>query len=139
MRSFPPLACLTSIVLVASCGDLKALMTLQQQIAQRFEAPTVSVNLNNNQYLTIIFQNSPLAALPPDERASLAHNVALFVRDHYPGYSRLSTVSVGFATQRKAGMINVRHSEVPYSFSPSDLGQPQPGDSAEAKPPKAAT
>lgn len=73
------------------------------------------------------------------ERQALARDVAVFVRDHYPGYTRLESVSVGFATRRKAGILTVTQSEVPYTFTTTDLGQPQHVDSTETKPVKAVT
>lgn len=131
--------CCVVTAVTMSCGSIKDIMTLQMELSREFKTRAISIDLNNNRYLTVTFQNSPFANLPTMERQARARDVAVFVRDHYPGYTHLERVSVGFAIQRKAGMLTVTQSEVPYTFTTTDLGQPQHVDSTETKPVKAVT
>jgi len=129
------------LALTAACidaGSLRDLMTLQAGIATEFKEPAVSINLMNKVALSVTLQNSPNAKLPPDERAVFARRVALFVRDHYPGYEGLTTVAVGFSTRRGAGPVNFTRTERPYVFKRADLA-PAVRDSTAAGNAESAT
>lgn len=116
-----------ALVLLAAvgCANLSALTALQRGLAERFREPGISVHLNNHEYLTVLFVNSKVAALPDSDRAVLAREVAEYVRDHYRGYSSLSTVAVGFQQALRVGMFSYSSTNRPYSFSTAGLGPPQ--------------
>ena len=122
MRLLPLLVATT---LALGCADLRDIMTLQQGLAREFNQSAIGVNVNNSVSLTVTFSNSPAADLPDAERAAFARRVAEYVRDHYPHYSALQTINVGFASVTKTGPVTYTNSSVPYRFTPSDLGQPK--------------
>lgn len=107
------------------CADLAALSTLQHGLVARFNEPRISINLNNHEYLSVAFVNSKLAELPDVERATLAKEVALFVRDHYNGYTSLTRITVGFRQEMKVGIVSYNATKFPYTFSTAELGPPQ--------------
>lgn len=107
------------------CANLSALTALQRGLAERFREPGISVHLNNQEYLTVLFVNSKVASLPDSDRAVLARAVAEYVRDHYRGYASLSTVAVGFQQALRVGMFSYSSTNRPYSFSTAGLGPPQ--------------
>ena len=116
-----------ALVLLAAvgCANLSALTALQRGLAERFREPGISIHLNNHEYLTVLFVNSKVASLPDSDRAVLAREVAEYVRDHYRGYSSLSTVAVGFQQALRVGMFSYSSTNRPYSFSTAGLGPPQ--------------
>ena len=134
-RRFPWLATALFGVLLG-CGDLKDIFSLQRGLAQEFQTNAINVNLSNSAYLTIVFSNSAAASLPDSERAVFARRVAEFVRDHYPQYQQLSSISVGFASVRGGGGFSISRTDVPYRFTPAELGPPR--QPKEATVPKAA-
>ena len=116
---------LVVLVMAAACADLKDIISLQRDLAREFETPAIGVNINNSVHLTITFSNSPAAVLPDAEQAAFARRVAEYVRDHYVGYDRLQTISVGFATVKGGGPVRFTTTRVPYRFSPDQLGPPR--------------
>lgn len=108
-----------------ACADLKDIFSLQRGLAQEFHTNAINVNLSNSAYLTIVFSNSPAAALPDSERAVFARRVAEFVRDHYPKYEQLTSIDVGFAAVRGGAGISFTKTDVPYRFTPVELGPPK--------------
>lgn len=117
----------TGLLVLATlgCADLAALSTLQHGLAARFNEPRISINLNNHQYLSVAFVNSKLAELPDSERATLAKEVAQFVRDHYSGYASLRSITVGFRQEMKIGIVSYNATKSPYTFATAELGPPQ--------------
>ena len=124
--------CFLALGVVASgCAEvssLRDLASLQAGLATEFQEPGTSLHLNNRVQLTITFQNSASAELPAAERAALARRVAVYVRDHYPGYAELQTIHVGFVRRVAVGPVTSTRTEVPYRFTPAELG-PGPADS----------
>jgi hypothetical protein len=115
---------LAVLILCSSCIDtsgLRDLAALQSDIAEEFKERTVSVNLNNSVYLAVTFENSSRAELPADARAAFAREVAGFVRDHYPGYTELEMISIGFTIRRGVGPVSITRSNISCRFSPADL------------------
>lgn len=115
------------------CGmqqTMRDLLTLHQGLARQYPESAIGVNVTNS-VLTVTFQNSTRASLPEAERAALARQVAEFTRDHYPGYARLSRVQVGFVTAHQYGPLTTSRSDVPYSYTVTDLGPaPHAADTA---------
>ncbi len=129
---------LLSLVVVVSafgCADLKDILSLQQGLAREFQTSAISVNLNNSAYLTVTFSNAPIADQPEAEQAAFARRVAEYVRDHYAHYAQLQSIQVGFASVKGVGITFTR-TRVPYRFTPSELGPPQPPKATST--PKAA-
>lgn len=132
-------AFVAAAVLVFGCAEMGGLMSLPQQLVREFASPLVNVNLSTNGNLTVIFQNSPLGELDSASEAKVARQVAAFVRDHYAGYGKLQTVSVGFGTRRGAGPVTVTNTRIPHSFRTTDLGPPVRPDSVADSTRKPAT
>ena len=113
------------VLATLGCADLAALSTLQHGLVARFNEPRISINLNNHEYLSVAFVNSKLAELPDSERATLAKEVAQFVRDHYSGYASLTRITVGFRQEMKVGIVSYNATKFPYTFATTELGPPQ--------------
>jgi hypothetical protein len=104
---------------------VKDLQAVSAGISTTFHEPGVNVNVNNGQYLTVLFVNSRFAGLPESARADTARLVAEFVRDHYARYPGLSTVAVGFRSEAGVAGFSMSSQETPYIFSAAELG-PRP-------------
>jgi len=110
---------------LAACVDLhgvRDMLALQQGLARELQFGAISINVNSQNSMTVVFQNSTFASLPDSQRAAFAHGVALYVRDHYPEYSQLQSIGVGFSSRSAVGPLSYTQSEVPYHYSVSDLG-----------------
>ena len=102
-------------------GLLQDLQTLQTSLIRTFREPNVSVNVNNTHYMTVIFVNSSHADQSGERRAAFARTVAEYVRDHYPRYSELASIAVGFQRQSGVAGFSVSSQEVPYQFTVAEL------------------
>ena len=120
-RRFALVGTLTLLGLTVACGDIKALLALQQDLMREFQTSSVKVSLGSSR-LTVVFVNSPNADLPESDRAIFARRVAEFVRDHYGAFDQLQSLRVGFETVHGVGGFSVSSSRIPYEFTPSDLG-----------------
>lgn len=109
-----------------ACGDLRDIMSLEQGLVREFHEPGININLNVSGQLAIAFANSPAADLPDSEREAYARRVAEYVRDHFPRYDALTSISVGFTSVKRTGPLTVTNAPVPYRFTPRDLGAPRP-------------
>jgi hypothetical protein len=110
---------------VLACADLTEILSLQQSLAHEFGTSAISVNLHGSAYLSVIFSNSPIAALTDSAQAAFARRVAEYVRDHYSHYERLQSIQVGFASERGGFGVRVTSTRVPYQFTPAELGPPR--------------
>jgi len=124
---------LLAAVLVWGCADLKEIMSLDVALMSEFHEQGIHIDLSNHA-LTVTFANSTRATEPDSAKAAFAWQVAEFVRDHYPHYSSLETITVGFSKVSKTGPVTVTTGEASYQFTPHDLGAPKP----ETKTPKKA-
>lgn len=109
---------------LSRCGmqqTMRDLLAFQQGLVRTYQEPAIGVHVTNS-ILTITFQNSKRASLPDAERAAFARQVAEFTRDHYSGYAQLSRVQVGFMTAHQYGPLTTSRSDVPYSYTVTDLG-----------------
>ena len=114
---------------------MKAILSLQRGLAREFQTSGIGVNLNNSAYLTVTFTNSPVAEASETDQAAFARRVAEYVRDHYARYAQLQSTRVGFSTVKGIG-VRFTSTRIPYQFTPSELGPPQPPKGVPA--PKAA-
>lgn len=119
-----PSVAVLCLAITSACADLKDLLSLQQGLVQEFQTSAINVNVSNTAYLTVVFSNSANADLPETERAAFARRVAEYVRDHYAHYDQLQNISVGFASVKGAAGFHVTNTQVPYQFTPADLGAP---------------
>ena len=111
------------VLAIAACFDMSALADLQvvaSAIGQRY-GQAANINLTSSGELTITFQNSPFAELPAMERDTLAREVAAFAFASYPGRENLTSVSVGFQSVHGVAGFTVSRSQVPYTWSASEL------------------
>ena len=122
-----------AVALAAACGcdGMHELMTLRDQLAAEFETPDVSIDLSNGTNLVVVFRNSPLSALPDDQREDAARRVAEFVRDRYPRYPGLRLIVVGFGRRMDMGPIQLSSQRLEYTFRTESLG-PAPAAAAAA-------
>jgi hypothetical protein len=103
------------------------MMALQQKLAQEFNTQNIAIKITNGTHLVVTFQNSPIADLAKVEQKAQARQVAMFVRDHYGGYGKLSIVSVAFIQHNQYGPLSVTKTQAAFSFKKSELasGLPQ--------------
>ena len=115
---------------ISGCQDMfkgmGEMMALQQKLAQEFNTQNIGINISNGTHLAVTFQNSPIAELAKVEQESKARQVAIFVRDHYGGYGKLSTVSVAFIQHKQYGPLSVTKTQAAFSFKKSELGSGLP-------------
>jgi hypothetical protein len=122
-----PAIMVCSVVIFAfpACQDMfkgmGEMMVLQQKLAQEFNTQDIGVNLSNGTHLSVTCHSSQFAELPESEQALKAREIALFVRDHYEGYGKLSTISVAFVQKNQYGPVSVTKTQGVFSFKPSDL------------------
>ena len=118
----------TAIVLALSIGGchfFAQLLSLQKELGTRYHATSVSINVNsgsNGTVMTVLFGDSAQTALADSDRAVFARDVAEYVRDHYPDYPTLTSITVGFTSTRDFGVVHVTRNQAPYSFSRDELG-----------------
>jgi hypothetical protein len=102
------------------------MMALQQKLAQEFNTQNIAIKITNGTHLVVTFQNSPIADLAKVEQKAQARQVAMFVRDHYGGYGKLSIVSVAFIQHNQYGPLSVTKTQAAFSFKKSELGSGLP-------------
>lgn len=121
-----------AVVSLTACADFKDLIDLQRRLMAEFPRTAININVTND-HLSVLFQDSTTATLPETERAAFARRVAEFVRDHYRDYDRISEVSVGFSQTKRLGPLTSTRTDVPYSFSRTELGPALAPAAAPAK------
>jgi hypothetical protein len=111
---------------ISGCQDMfkgmGEMMALQQKLAQEFNTQNIGIKISNGTHLAVTFQNSPIAELANVEQKAKARQVAIFVRDHYGGYGKLSMISVAFIQQNRYGPVSVTKTQAAFSFKKSELG-----------------
>jgi hypothetical protein len=110
------------LLLLAACEALSDLNALRLGLQKEFES-AVSVNLTNDRYLAVVFENSEAANLAETERAAFARRVADYVRDNYSSFQQLEEVSVGFRSTRRIGPVGTQKSSAPYVFKRDELAE----------------
>jgi hypothetical protein len=129
--------CSAVIFVLSACQDMfkgmGEMMVLQQKLAQEFNTQNIGVNLSNGTHLSVSFHNSQLAELPESDQELKAREIALFVRDHYEGYKKLSSISVVFIQQNQYGPVSVTKNQGVFSFKPPELEAELPGGQTEQR------
>jgi hypothetical protein len=83
---------------------------------------TITVNLNNGEYLTIGVVNTPLKDLPSDKKKAKALEIATLGYRSYAQMPNLSEVRVVFVVQRSyLGVFNYTDGTDAFGFSKSEL------------------
>ncbi|HTS88088.1 MAG TPA: hypothetical protein VMG41_06305 [Gemmatimonadales bacterium] len=115
-------------ILIAACSNLKELQQsvvelqqLQASLTERFGGPGIVVN-ETSTTLIVTFVNSDLAKLPSDQRTAKAREVAEFVREHFPGYARLTSISIALQTRSSLGVASFSRTQTPYTYRTAELG-----------------
>ena len=127
-----PTVIVWSVVMLSllACQDMfkgmGEMMALQQELAEEFNTQKIGIKITNGTHLAVTFQNSPIAELTKVEQKSKARQVALFVRDHYDGYGKLSAVSVAFIQHKQYGPLSLTKTQAAFSFKKSELGSGTP-------------
>lgn len=110
---------------LAGCHFFAQLFALEKGMGARYHATPTSINVNSGTQgtvMTVLFGDSAHVNLPDSDRAVFARDVAEYVRDHYPGYPTLTSVTVGFASTQDYGVVHVTRNQAPYSFTRDELG-----------------
>lgn len=123
----PGIALLLALSL-AGCHFFAHLFALQKGMGARYHAAPASINVNSGTQgtvMTVLFGDSAHVDLPDSDRAAFARDVAEYVRDHYPDYPSLASITVGFSSTQDYGVVHVTRNQAPYSFSREELGPPR--------------
>lgn len=125
-RSVAPIPLAALLVAMSACADMKDLLSLQRALAHEVHGE-IGVHLNadagGSRVLTVVVENSP-DAQTPDQQAGLARRIGELVRDRYPGYSRLTKLTVSFAEGSGGGLVRTSTVRGTYHFTREDLGVP---------------
>ncbi|SRR6266487_433441 len=121
--------CIAVAVICSACdsvhqvaGTLSDLQQVQRTVSKALGADTVTVTLNNGQYMTIGVVNTPLKDLPSDQKKAKALEVAALGYRSYPSMPNLSEVRVVFVVQRSyLGVFSYTDGTDAFSFSKSKL------------------
>jgi hypothetical protein len=89
------LASACSSGLIKSLGDMGR---LRQQLIDKYHEPDINVHLQNSQYLSVVFINSPLNQQASAVRDKRAQETAKFVVSHYPAIREIRSIWVSFVT-----------------------------------------
>ena len=83
--------------------DTQQKILLQNQILRVFGSHDLGAQWNpRDSSFTFTFQDSAIVSQPDSSRAALARRVAVYVREHYPGYAHVRAVNVRYTTSRYA-------------------------------------
>ena len=105
-----------------AAGTIGELQQVRQALSTKLNTSDVGVNLSNGQYLTISLVNSPLKALPSDEKKTKAHELAELGYRSYSQASSLTQVTVVFVVQRSyLGVLNYTDSNDAFAFPAAEL------------------
>lgn len=118
------IACFCSVVLL-SCKGLQDAQKLGSDVAQRFGAASVGVNMSNGSILTLTLTDAAAVKDSSVDRSVVCRHVAEFVREEYSRYADLTRVNVLLSTGRTAGPVTASRVEESCSFTPEQLGPPQ--------------
>jgi hypothetical protein len=101
--------------------EMSGLAALQSELVEEYGTQSIKVSVENHNHLTVTFMNSELDDLPKSTRSEKAREIALFIRDHYRGYDKLSEIDVVFARGGRRGPVTYTRSQAPFTFKRSDL------------------
>jgi hypothetical protein len=114
---------LVATLLLSTCSSpaLGELQGFQQALQSRFHVARPGVELRNNNLLLIAFEDSQFTGM--DSKALLGHAraVAEFVRDSFPSFARLSTITIGYVAVSGTGRMAKRTIYGVQSYSAQDL------------------
>ena len=95
-------------LVLANCGPVPGLMeglkdvqAVQTDVVRAVHEDNVTVNLNNDRYLTISLINSPIGALATEPKEAKAREIAQIAFLAFPHRERLEQIGVVFMEQRR--------------------------------------
>jgi hypothetical protein len=109
------------LLLAAGCADLRHLISLRSGLSRECHEAGIGVSLTDGLILTVTLVNGPLAEAPCESQAALALRVAGYVRDHYPDFDSLQTVSIAFQQRRSFGPVATTSTHLPFRFARTAL------------------
>jgi hypothetical protein len=123
-RDLVPIGLLAALVALVSCkaihemqGKLQDLQRVQQELSRALRHDEIRVLLSNDRFLNISVVNSPLRALPVDQKSAKALEIARLAYDSYSSRSALQRVTVTFAVHRSyLGIFTYDNSTDSFSF-----------------------
>lgn len=124
-RLVKPGITLLLVLSLGGCHFFAQLFALEKGMGTRYHATPTSININSGTQgtvMTVLFGDSAHVNLPDSDRAVFARDVAEYVRDHYPAYATLTSVTVGFTSTQDYGVVHVTRNQAPYSFTRDELG-----------------
>ena len=105
------------LLLPASCGDARDLLSLGVALNREYPDTHVGVSLTSGLILTVTLGDSPLLLAPCDSQVALAMRVANFVRDHYSAFDSLSVINIAFTARRSRDPMPKRATRLPFRFA----------------------
>jgi hypothetical protein len=101
-------------------SEFRAMVELQQKVAQTYQSGSVSVQIMNNKALNVSLVNSKFNKMSEAQQAEHAHEIALFVQDNYTGKAKIERVTITFVKNNQVGPISTNWS-ASYPFDVSEL------------------
>ena len=109
-----------------SASALGDLQRFQKALQSHFQVSPPGVELRNGNLLLIAFEDSAFARMDSTRRSEHAQAVAAFVRDSFPAFSRLSTITIGYVALTPKGAVTNRTIYDTKSYRAPDLVAVQP-------------
>jgi len=100
-----------------SLGDLQQ---LHADLTTKYKEE-LSLNINNDKYLSISIINSKLNELPIEQKKQKAREIAVYAVGSYKNSNELETVSVGYVIHKSYIIINYTEAMEQYRFNVSEL------------------
>lgn len=100
--------------------EFKAMVDMQQKLAQTYSCQNVGVQIMNGDTLNISLVNSEFNDLPSSQQTDKARDVAQFVKDNYKGQAKIVRIVITFAKNTRVGPVNTNLT-FSYPFDVSEL------------------
>ena len=109
MRSLLPVVVALLLAVSPGCAgrqpasETPEMAVLKRELAQELRSRVPVVEMEDSSGLKVTFYDSGLVRLSRNDKDATARKVIEYVRDNYPPYERLTTVTVGFAPRYGIG------------------------------------
>lgn len=109
-----------------ACVPLDRLQRFQATIARRFDVRPPGLELRDGTSLVIAFEDQRFSLMEQRQLSTSAVEVAQFVRDSYPEYGRLESVTIGYVRVQNSGIAVARLPLYVATFTKSQLDSDLP-------------
>jgi hypothetical protein len=117
-------------LLLSACAEMGAIVTVQRELQREFGVSVTDVRVTDTRAyqatgreLQLVVAGERLDAMDAVEREAEALRMAELVRDRYPGFERLSVVTIAFEGAGRTGAAALARGRG-YRFRADELGRP---------------